>query len=157
MNSLRLWDEWEVKAREREPTSLAKLGHAAEPSCYCQWRGLSFEHMFESTQLPAAPAPSGPRVPPVLAPEGEPVEFIYQGRRFHIHAIASRWRESGGWWNRIDDGRVHPKPLEETIFDDGARAIWRVEAAPVGALATFELELDEITGSWQIRPTSRPR
>jgi hypothetical protein len=49
------------------------------------------------------------------------------------------------------------KPLEETIFDDGARAIWRVEAAPVGALATFELELDEITGSWQIRPTSRPR
>ena len=42
------------------------------------------------------------------------------------------------------------------IFNDGARAIWRVEAAPVGALATFEIELDEITGHWQIRPTSRP-
>ena len=116
--------------------------------------------MFESTQNPAAsaPAPSGPRVPPVLAPEGEPVEFIYQGRRFHIHAIASRWRESGGWWNRIDDGMRlhHQKHLEQSIFDDGARAIWRVEAAPVGALATFEIELDEITGSWQIRPTSRP-
>ena len=41
-------------------------------------------------------------------------------------------------------------------FDDGARAIWRVEAAPVGALATFEIELDEITSRWQIRPTSRP-
>ena len=29
-------------------------------------------------------------------------------------------------------------------------------AAPEGALATFEIELDEITGKWQIRPTSRP-
>ena len=121
--------------------------------------------MFESTKNPATPEssePSSPRVPPVLAPEGEPVEFIYQGRRFHIHAIASRWRESGGWWNRIDDGNYRQRPLdqrhlEQTIFDDGARAIWRVEAAPVGALATFELELDELTGSCQIRPTSRPR
>jgi hypothetical protein len=42
------------------------------------------------------------------------------------------------------------------IFDDGGKAIWRVEAAPEGALATFEIELDEITGKWQIRPTSRP-
>jgi Family of unknown function (DUF6504) len=112
--------------------------------------------MFESTHNPAAPA--APVVPAVLAPEGEPVEFLYKGKRFHIHAIVSRWRESGGWWNRIDDGsRVHhQKHLEQTIFDDGARAIWRVEAAPVGALATFEIELDEITGRWQIRPTSRP-
>jgi hypothetical protein len=31
-----------------------------------------------------------------------------------------------------------------------------VEAAPVGALATFEIELDELTGTWLIRPTSRP-
>jgi len=118
--------------------------------------------MFESTHNPAAPdglaAPVVPVVPAVLAPEGEPVEFLYKGKRFHIHAIVSRWRESGGWWNRIDDGsRVHhQKHLEQTIFDDGARAIWRVEAAPVGALATFEIELDEITGRWQIRPTSRP-
>ena len=28
--------------------------------------------------------------------------------------------------------------------------------ASEGALATFEIELDEITGKWQIRPTSRP-
>ena len=41
-------------------------------------------------------------------------------------------------------------------FDDGHRAIWRVEAAPEGALTTFEIELDEITGTWKIRPTSRP-
>jgi hypothetical protein len=93
----------------------------------------------------------------VLAPEGEPIEFIYKGRKFHIHAIVSRWQESGGWWNRISDGKNHL--AEENIldhFNDGARAIWRVEAAPEGALGTFEIELDEITKSWQIRPTSRP-
>ena len=90
----------------------------------------------------------------VIAPEGEPIEFIYKGRKFHIHAIVSRWRESGGWWNRINDGNSHLN--EANIFDDGARAIWRVEAAPEGALNTFEIELDEITKTWQIRPTSRP-
>ena len=99
------------------------------------------------------PGVSGARV---IAPEGEPLEFIYKGRRFHVHAIVSRWRESGGWWNRIDDGRLKKGPLEDVIFDDGGKAIWRVEAAPEGALATFEIELDEITGKWQIRPTSRP-
>ncbi len=90
----------------------------------------------------------------VIAPEGEPIEFIYKGRKFHIHAIVSRWWESGGWWNRINDGNSHLN--EANIFDDGARAIWRVEAAPEGALNTFEIELDEITKTWQIRPTSRP-
>ena len=93
----------------------------------------------------------------VIALDGEPLEFIYKGQRFQVYAIASRWRESGGWWNRIDDGRLKKGPLEEAIFDDGGKAIWWVEAAPEGALATFEIELDEITGKWQIRPTSRPR
>jgi len=37
------------------------------------------------------------------------------------------------------------------VVDDGARAIWRVEAAPIGAVATFELERDEATGKWLIR------
>lgn len=100
-----------------------------------------------------------PPVPQVLAPEGEPIEFVYRGHRFHIHNIVSRWQESGGWWNRISDGntRTHdPQHLEQSIFNDGGRAIWRVEAAPVGALATFEIELDELTGKWIIRPTSRP-
>ncbi len=108
--------------------------------------------MFELTSnQPTEPADKGARV---LAPEGEPVEFLYKGRRFHIHAIVSRWRESGGWWNRIDDGNRHL--TEANIFDDGARAIWRVEAAPEGAMTTFEIERDEITGTWLIRPTSRP-
>lgn len=121
--------------------------------------------MFESAQNPPTPrsatgvasdatgAAAGAKV---LAPEGEPLEFMYKGRRFHVHAIVSRWRESGGWWNRIDDGRLKKGPLEDVIFDDGGKAIWRVEAAPEGMLATFEIELDEITGKWQVRPTSRP-
>ena len=132
-------------------------------ACPCQPGGLSFEHMFESAINPktpgsvpgvvgAGPAP-GARV---IAPQGEPLEFMYKGRRFHVHAIVSRWRESGGWWNRIDDGRLQKAPLEDVVFDDGGKAIWRVEAAPEGALATFEIELDEITGKWQVRPTSRP-
>ena len=110
--------------------------------------------MFE--QPASDPVSLPPASARVLAPEGEPIEFLYKGRLFHVHGIVSRWRESGGWWNRIDDGRLTAQPLEQVIFDDGARAIWRVEAAPVGALATFEIELDEITKSWQIRPTSRP-
>ncbi len=122
--------------------------------------------MFEQAVNPPAtpgsvPGASGtggqtPEGARVIAPEGEPLEFMYKGRRFHVHAIVSRWRESGGWWNRIDDGRLKKGPLEDVIFDDGGKAIWRVEAAPEGALATFEIELDEITGKWQIRPTSRP-
>ena len=137
-----------------------------KPTCPCHWVGLSFEHMFESAINPPATPGSVPGaigeplgVAPgarVIAPEGEPLEFIYKGRRFHVHAIVSRWRESGGWWNRIDDGRLQKAPLEDVIFNDGGKAIWRVEAAPEGALATFEIELDEITGKWQIRPTSRP-
>lgn len=78
----------------------------------------------------------------VLADGSTPVEFTFRGRRFRIHAVLSRWCEAGGWWNRISDGIDRP--------DDGARALWRVEAAPVGALTTFEIERDEVTGMWRI-------
>lgn len=71
-----------------------------------------------------------------------PVEFTFRGRRFRIHSVLSRWCEAGGWWNRISDGMYRP--------DDGARALWRVEAAPVGALTTFEIERDEVTGTWRV-------
>jgi hypothetical protein len=69
-----------------------------------------------------------------------PIEFTFKGRRFRIHAVLSRWCESGGWWNRVSDGKYRP--------DDQARALWRVEAAPIGALTTFQLERDEATGQW---------
>jgi hypothetical protein len=118
--------------------------------------------MFEESAHSPKTAPAQPIRPTaaVLAPEGEPIEFIYKGRRFHIHAITSRWRESGGWWNRIDDGRTRSTRNSDEFsvldqLDDGARAIWRVEAAPEGAMTTFEIELDELTGKWIIRPTSR--
>jgi hypothetical protein len=29
--------------------------------------------------------------------------------------------------------------------------LWTVEAAPIGALNTFQLERDEITGSWTVK------
>ena len=41
------------------------------------------------------------------------------------------------------------------VINDNPATVWRVEAAPVGALTTFEIELDEISKCWQIRPTSR--
>ena len=72
-----------------------------------------------------------------------PIEVTFKGRRFRIHAVLSRWCEAGGWWNRISDGKYRP--------DDQARALWRVEAAPIGALTTFELERDELSGQWIIR------
>ena len=73
-----------------------------------------------------------------------PIEFTFKGRRFRIHAVLSRWCEAGGWWNRISDGKFRP--------DDQARALWTVEAAPIGALTTFQLERDETTGQWIVRP-----
>ena len=78
-----------------------------------------------------------------------PIEFTYKGRRFRIHNILNRWCEAGGWWNRISDGIYRPNDLN--TLDDNSRAIWRVEAAPIGAVATFELERDEATGKWLIR------
>lgn len=72
-----------------------------------------------------------------------PIEFTFAGKRFRIHSILSRWCEAGGWWNRISDGEYRP--------DDQARALWTVAAAPIGALATFQLERDEITGQWIVR------
>lgn len=70
-----------------------------------------------------------------------PVEFTYRGRRFRIHSVLTRWREAGGWWNRISNGEL----------DDQSRAVWRVEAAPLGTLNTFELIYDEKSGQWLIK------
>ena len=108
---------------------------------------------------PSTPRP-GQEIAPVIAPEGEPIEFIYKGQRFHVYSILSRWRESGGWWNRISDGSSRMSYGEDSlaelsIVDDGARSLWRVEAAPLGAVGTFEIEHDEITKRWQIRSASR--
>ena len=84
---------------------------------------------------------------PVTTDGSAPIEFTYRGKRFRIHSILNRWCEAGGWWNRISDGIYRPNDLP----NDNARAIWRVEAAPIGAVTTFELEKDEVTGKWLIR------
>ena len=98
---------------------------------------------------------------PVETDGATPIEFTYRGKRFRIHNILNRWCEAGGWWNRISDGVYRPNNspsgspsgLSSGLpgVDDNARAIWRVEAAPIGAVATFELERDEATGKWLIR------
>ena len=80
--------------------------------------------------------------------DNAPIEFTYQGRRFRIHRILSRWRTAGGWWNRLND---HASEVHQWRPDDGVRSSWKVEAAPVGAVGTFELERDETTGQWIIR------
>jgi hypothetical protein len=114
-----------------------------------------------STQQPhASPIEKQMGVAPVIAPEGEPIEFIYKGQRFHVYSILSRWREAGGWWNRISDGNSRlpygdGALSEMSIIDDGARSLWRVEAAPIGMVGSFEIEHDEITKRWAIRPASR--
>lgn len=78
----------------------------------------------------------------VLTMEGRPVEFTWRGRRYRIHSILSRWKEAGGWWHR--------PPLEQGQPDDGGAEVWRVEAAPVGALGMFHLTIDERTGTWRV-------
>lgn len=89
--------------------------------------------------------------PQIYLAEGEPVEFTFRGKRFRIYATLASWRESGGWWNRASDGLYRP--------DDGARILWRVEAAPIGTMSTFEIEREEVLDPanpiWRIRPTSR--
>lgn len=108
--------------------------------CPCQWGGLFFEHLFEILKEAHMASEIIPAGEVLIDGPTTPIEFTFKGRRFRIHAVLSRWCESGGWWNRVSDGKYRP--------DDQARALWRVEAAPIGALTTFELERDEATGQW---------
>jgi hypothetical protein len=74
-----------------------------------------------------------------------PIEFTFKGRRFRIHTVLASWRESGGWWNRIS------QTSDRALFDDQPKSLYTVEAAPIGTLATFQLERDETTGQWVVR------
>ena len=81
----------------------------------------------------------------LVSENGEPVEFIYNGVRFHINQKLTTWLQSNRWWQRLDQGEIC-----ETVSKH-----WQVEAAPVGALTTFEIEFNQESNSWQIRPSSR--
>jgi hypothetical protein len=80
---------------------------------------------------------------PVLKEGQTPIEFIYRGKRLRIYTVLSRWRESGGWWKKSDG--------ENNLPTDNSKEVWRVEAAPIGVINTFEIERDETTGLWSIR------
>jgi len=76
---------------------------------------------------------------------GEPVEFIYQGVRFHINQVLTTWLQSSNWWQQIDSDQINEQVSK----------YWQVEAAPIGALTTFEIEFNQADNSWHIRPSSR--
>ena len=78
---------------------------------------------------------------------GEPVEFIYQGVRFHINQVLTTWLQSSNWWQQIDSDQINEQVSK----------YWQVEAAPIGALTTFEIEFNQADNSWQIRPSSRSK
>ena len=109
-----------------------------------------FEQMFEYSDLEPTSLSGADGV---VVHEGVPIEFFYKGRAFHIHSLLTKWKETGQWWKQIGQpGQVRQSnelPLvEEKIF-------WKVEAAPVGAVNTFEIEFNTATNTWQVRPTSR--
>jgi hypothetical protein len=76
---------------------------------------------------------------------GDPVEFIYQGVRFHISGVLTTWLQSNPWWQKINSDQINEE----------VSRYWQVEAAPIGALTTFEIEFNQSDNSWQIRPSSR--
>ena len=78
---------------------------------------------------------------------GEPVEFIYQGVRFHINQVLTTWLQSSNWWQQIDSDQINEQVSK----------YWQVEAAPIGALTNFEIEFNQVDYSWQIRPSSRSK
>ena len=78
---------------------------------------------------------------------GQPVEFIYQGVRFHISEVLTSWLQSSPWWQEINSDQI----TEEVS------KYWQVEAAPIGALTTFEIEFNQGNNTWQIMPSSRSK
>ncbi len=91
----------------------------------------------------------------VVAPAGEPLFFTWRGRSYRVHSVLSRWCESGGWWQRASaetstENSPENSTTHENGINDGARTSWRVEAAPEGALAVYDLERDESSGLWRI-------
>ena len=100
--------------------------------------------MFENADLVPIPPPDGDGV---VQNAGVPIEFSYKGRVFRIYSLLTRWKETSPWWKHIGRGQGLPRVDEKTL--------WSVEAAPVGAMTTFEIEFNQTTNTWQVRPASR--
>jgi len=67
--------------------------------------------------------------------------------RFHISEVLTSWLQSSPWWQEINSDQIKEEVSK----------YWQVEAAPIGALTTFEIEFNQVDNSWQIRPSSRSK
>lgn len=111
--------------------------------------------MFEYSDLEPNPLAGTDQV---VEHEGVPIEFFYKGRAFHIHSLLSKWKETGQWWKQVGSSPVNSASSQyDELPAVDEKTFWRVEAAPVGAVHTFEIEFDQATNSWQVRPASRGR
>ena len=101
-----------------------------------------FERKLASTPTSNTPAQSGISL---FSQSGEPAEFMYNGVHFLINERLSTWLETNDWWKKLDQGEVC----------ESVSKYWLVEAAPIGALSTFEITFNEESNSWRITPSSR--
>ena len=98
--------------------------------------------MFESPdETPATPSAE------VVQDSGVPVEFSYRGRVFRISSLLARWKETSPWWKHLGS--------QQGLVEVEEKILWSVEAAPIGAVNTFEIEFNQTTNTWHVRPTSR--
>jgi len=92
-----------------------------------------------------------------LTDKGEPAEFVYHGVRFHINQILSHWLQTNNWWQDLDKKLTSDLTSDFTNDDlsDQVVKFWQVEAAPIGAITTFEIQFNQSNNTWQIQPSSR--
>ena len=80
-----------------------------------------------------------------------PLWFDWAGRRYHVRAILSHWRERRAWWRDVLDAdpAAHPsdEPCSAIAVAARERLVWRVEAGPARLTRTgvFDLACDEGT------------
>ena len=107
-----------------------------------------FERKLTTSTASNTPAQSGISL---LSQSGEPAEFIYNGVRFHINEKLSTWLETNDWWKKLDQ----LDQLDQGEVCESVSKYWLVEAAPIGALSTFEITFNEESNTWRITPSSR--
>ena len=107
-----------------------------------------FERKLTTSSASNTPAQS---VISLLSQSGEPAEFIYNGVRFHINEKLSTWLETNDWWKKLDQ----LDQLDQGEVCESVSKHWLVEAAPIGALSTFEITFNEESNTWRITPSSR--
>ena len=107
-----------------------------------------FERKLTTSSASNTPAQT---VISLFSQSGEPAEFIYNGVRFHINEKLSTWLETNDWWKKLDQ----LDQLDQGEVCESVSKYWLVEAAPIGALSTFEITFNEESNTWRITPSSR--